>query len=349
MNTTVYTHCVILSLFLIGCVRDPGPLEAMTPLPSAKGVYVLNEGNFGRGNSTLSYYDLQTGTVYEDVFFAVNGKMLGDVGNAIFLRQDRCYIVVNNSNKIEVIDPVTNTNTGTITIGAGQSPRQMAFLNDTTALVTNLYDGSVLVVHLQSLTTGIRIPVGPNPDGITIVDGKAVVANSGLGAGRSISVIDVQTLAVMRTMDIGDNPVAVAATPEGMVYVLCAGFYGSGSIPDDSTPAQVIVIDPRTTAIVDSIDIPGHAYTIAVSGTGLAYVPSSDSVMVIDTRAHRVTGTFARGAFYAVGVEESSGDIYLSDAKNFAQPGEVLVYASDGQLRTRFTAGVIPGSFAFKR
>ncbi|MDH3253206.1 MAG: hypothetical protein OEM41_10470, partial [Ignavibacteria bacterium] len=136
---------------------------------------------------------------------------------------------------------------------------------------------------------------------------------------------------------------------EGMVYVLCAGFYGSGSIPDDSTPAQVIVIDPRTTAIVDSIDIPGHAYTIAVSGTGLAYVPSSDSVMVIDTRAHRVTGTFARGAFYAVGVEESSGDIYLSDAKNFAQPGEVLVYASDGQLRTRFTAGVIPGSFAFKR
>jgi Domain of unknown function (DUF5074) len=340
---------IVLSVLLIGCVRDPGSVEPTTPVASAKGVYILNEGNFGRGNSTLSYYDLQTHTIYDDVFFAVNGKMLGDVGNALFLRGDRCYIVVNNSNKIEVIDPMTNVNTGTITIGAGRSPRQMAFLDDSTALVTNLYDGSVIVAHLRRLTTGTRVPVGPNPDGIAIADGKAFVANSGLGAGRSISIIDIQTLAVTKTMEIGDNPVAVAVTPGGMVYVVCAGFYGSGSIPDDSTPAKVIVIDPRTTGVVDSVTIPGHAYTIAVGGTGRAYIPSSDSVMVVDTQTHRIAGTFVRGAFYAVGIEESSGDVYLSDAKNFTQPGDVIIYASDGQLKSQFTAGVIPGSFAFKR
>ncbi len=349
MRSLLLGWCAAVTVFFLGCVRDPGPVEAEKPLASAKGVYILNEGNFGRGNSTLSYYDLQTGTLYDDVFFSVNGKMLGDVGNALFLRDGRCYIVVNNSNKIEVLDPVTNVNTGTIVIGAGRSPRQMAFLDDSTALVTNLYDGSVLVVHLRQLVTGSRIPVGPNPDGIAIAGGKAFVANSGLGTGRSISVIDIQTLAVTRAMELGDNPVAVAVTGSGMVYVLCAGFDGSGSIPDDATPAKIFVLDPVTVTVVDSVAIPGHAYTMAIGENGRAYVPSSDSVLVVDTRTNRISGTFARGVFYAVGIEEGSGDVYLSDAKNFTQPGDVLVFSSDGSMKVQFTAGVIPGSFAFKR
>jgi YVTN family beta-propeller protein len=349
MRRVLYGWCVAVMAVFTGCVRDPGPVEAEQPLASAKGVYILNEGNFGRGNSTLSYYDLQTGTLYDDVFFSVNGKMLGDVGNALFLHGGRCYIVVNNSNKIEVIDAMTNANTGTITIGTGRSPRQMAFLDDSTALVTNLYDGSVLVVHLRQLVTGTRIPVGPNPDGIAIAGGKAFVANSGLGTGRSISIIDIQTLAVTRTIELGDNPVAVAVTNDGMVYVLCAGFYGTGSIPDDATPAKIFVLDPVTITIVDSVAIPGHAYVMAVGEDGRAYVPASDSVLIVDTQTNRISGTFARGAFYAVGIEESSGDVYLSDAKNFTQPGDVLIFGSDGRLKTQFTAGVIPGSFAFKR
>ena len=191
--------------------------------------------------------------------------------------------------------------------------------------------------------------MGPNPEGIAIAAGKAFVANSGLGLGRTFSVIDLSTMRTTSTENIGDNPVAVRVTPQGMVYILCVGFYGDFGDPHDDTPAKIYVVEPLSEVVTDSIFIGGHAFTVAIGNDGVGYVPSTDSVLAIDTRSHRVLGTFQRGSFYGVGVDEGSGDIYLSDAKNYIQPGTVYVYTANAQLRTQFDVGLIPGSFAFKR
>jgi hypothetical protein len=336
-------------LLLFGCVRDPVSEVVATPSPSLRGVYVLNEGLFGHGNSTLSYFDLQTSQLTADVFFAANNKHLGDVGNSIVIRGTRAYIVVNNSDKIEVIDISNNLNVGTISVGSGRSPRQLALLNDSVGLVTNLYDASVLLLDLKNMTTSQRIPVGQNPDGLAVSAGRAFVANSGLGSGRTVSVIDLQSLAVIKTVTVADNPVDVQTGPDGMVHVLCAGSYGDYSNPNDDTPAKIVVIEPGSGAVVDSILIGGHAFKLAIGADGYGYVPGSDSVIVVDTRSRTVRGGFVRGSFYGVAVEQSSGDVYLSDAKNYVTPGTVFVYASNRQLRMQFDAGIIPGSFAFKR
>lgn len=342
-------YCVFCGVMLYGCIQDPAGVQPVVPLPSVKGVYIVNEGNFGRGNSTLAYYDLALRQVYQDVFFAVNGRTLGDVGNGIYLRGNRGYIVVNNSNKIEIIDIVTNTSIGTINVGAGRSPRQLAFINDSLALVSCLYDASVLVVNLFSRQIRQRIPVGPNPEGIGIASGKVFVANSGLGLGRTLSIVDLTSLTVTQTMTVGDNPIGVSVTQDEMVYVVCAGFYGDMSDPNDDTPARIAVIDSRTNILVTSILIGSHAYGMAMNAEGLGYVPATDSVIAVDTRTHATLGTFARGQFYEIGVDESTGDVYLSDAKNYVQPGTVFVYSSSGQLRTRFDVGINPGAFGFKR
>jgi YVTN family beta-propeller protein len=319
------------------------------PTPSAKGVYVLNEGIFGQGNSTLSYYDLDSSTIYSDVFFAVNNKHLGDVGNSITIRGTLGYIVVNNSNKIEIIDITTNINVGTIDIGSGRSPRQIAFLNDSVAFVTNLYDDSVLKLDLKLRVTGTRIPVGPNPEGIAIASGKAFVANSGLGSGKTVSVIDLGTLTVTKTIAVGDNPASVQITSQGMVYILCAGSYGDFANPNDDTPARIFVVDPVAERVVDSLVIGGHAFVMAIGPDGRGYTPATNAVIAFNTRTNTVTGQFLPGSFYSVGVEEVSGDVYVSDPKNYTQPGTVFIYSKSGQLQKQFEAGIIPGSFAFKR
>jgi DNA-binding beta-propeller fold protein YncE len=329
--------------------RDEPVSNSTPPPPSTKGVYVLNEGLFGQGNSTLSYFDLETLQVYNDVFFTVNNRHLGDVGNSIALRGNLGYIVVNNSNKIEIIDIRTNLSAGKIDIGAGRSPRQLAFVNDTLGLVTNLFDASVVVVDLKNKSILQRIDVGQNPDGIAIAGGKAFVANSGLGSGRTISVINVGTFTTVRTIVVGDNPVEIQVTPGGLVYILCAGFYSGAQSPDDATPAKIFVMQPLSETIVDSILIGGHAFKIAMGSNDLAYVPTTDSVLALDTRFHRVLGTFARGDFYGVAVDTTTGDVYLSDPRDYTVPGTVYQYASNGQVRRQFDVGIIPGSFAFKR
>jgi YVTN family beta-propeller protein len=340
---------LIVLLFLQSCVQDPLSVRPVVPVPSAKGVYVLNEGTFGRGNATLTFYDLETFQVYNDVFASVNGRNLGDVGNQMVIRGTRGYIIVNNSDKIEVLDLQTNRSAGTIPVGSGRSPRQLAFISDSLGLVTALYDASVLVVDFRAMAVVGRIPVGENPEGIVIARGKAYVANSGFGNGRTMSVVDLATMSSSKTITVGDNPSGVALSTDGLVYVVCGGSYGDYSNPADDTPAKVTVVNPSNDAVVDSIILGGHASVIALSADGWGYIPTTDGVMAIDTRSNRLVGTFVKGSFYGAGVEVVSGDVYLTDPKDFVQPGEIAVYAPNGQLRTRFQGGVIPGSIAFKR
>ena len=337
----------MLACVLAGCVKDPVSALKETPVPSSRGVYVVDQGNFGRGNASLSYYDLTTFRVYNDVFTAVNGKNLGDVAQSMTIRGGAGYVVVNNSSKVEVIDLATNANTGTISTGAGSSPGVMAFVNDSVALVTDLYANALIVINVRSKQATGAIPVGANPAGIAIAGGKAYVSNSGFGSGNTVSVVSLEAMAAIGTITVADNPNGVEVTPAGAVYVVCTGAYNFTD-PSLDTPARIMVIDPVRDAVVDSIYIGTHAMDIAIGTDGIGYVPGTAAVFRVDTRAGVVTGTFRAGAYYAAGVEPSSGDVYLADAGNFTGPGTVSVFAPNGQLRTTFLVGIIPGAFAFK-
>ena len=339
---------VVLASVLAGCVKDPVSAVVEVPVPSSRGVYVVDQGNFGRGNASLSYYDLATFRVYNDVFSAVNGKDLGDVAQSMTLRGGTGYVVVNNSAKIEVIDIATNVNTGTIATGPGSSPGVMAFVNDSVALVTDLYANALIVVNVRAKRVTGRVPVGANPAGIAVAGGKAYVANSGFGSGNTVSVVSLQGLAATGTITVADNPNGVEVTPSGAVYVVCTGAYNFTD-PSKDTPARIVVIDPARDAVVDSIYIGGHAMDIGIGTDGIGYVPGTAAVFRIDTRVDRVTGTFRDGSYYAVGVEPSSGDVYLADAGNFVGPGTIYIFAPNGQMRTSFAVGIIPGAFAFKQ
>jgi len=151
--------------------------------PSARGVYIINQGNYGRANSSLSYYDLTTFHVYNDVFFAVNGKNLGDVAQVMTIRGSSGYVVVNNSQKIEIIDLATNLNTGTISTGSGSSPGPMAFVNDTLALVTDLYANALMLVNVPGRRVTGAISVGQTRRGSQSHRGRPTSRIPGSGSG----------------------------------------------------------------------------------------------------------------------------------------------------------------------
>jgi YVTN family beta-propeller protein len=303
-----------------------------------------------KSNASLTYFVPDSNRVYQDVFRAVNGRSLGDVGNDMKIFQGRGYIVVNNSSKVEVIDINTDVSVGTISVGAGKSPRQIEFVDANKAYLTNLYDSSAAVLNLSTFEVTKYIRVGQNPEGIAITQGKAYVANSGFGAGNTVSVINTATDNVFKTIRVGDNPSYVTIDSDGEIYVLCTGQFGDYSVPGSGTPAKLFILNPQNDTVTDSILIGGHPFKIGMSSVGFAFVPTDTAVVRIDTRLNRSQGAFLSGrSFYSVGVDDVSGDLYLGDAKDFVQSGEVMIYTAVGTPKGKFQAGIIPGTIVFRR
>ena len=61
------------------------------------GLFICNEGNFQYGNATLSYYNPETKTVQNEIFYRANAMKLGDVCQSMIIRDGIGWVVVNNS------------------------------------------------------------------------------------------------------------------------------------------------------------------------------------------------------------------------------------------------------------
>jgi len=337
-----FALAVAILSFMGGCKKS----ENITPeIPALKGVYVLNEGNFGRNNSTLSYYVPDSNLVYEDVFYQVNGRNLGDTGNDIVISGNKVFIVVNNSDKIEVIESKTHKSLGTILL-PGASPYKITLLGSK-GYITNLYRNAVTVIDIATNSVLIdTIKVGDNPTGIIAFNNKIYVANSGFGYGKTVSVIDAGTNRVIKTLTLGDGPDAFALDQMNRLWVLCYGSYGDWANPNDDTDGKIFAIDVNTDAVVDSIIIGGHPSRLVIYGD-FAYTIKNGNVVRINLKTKDKNENFIQGNFYSLAIDPVNKLLYCADAKDYVQKGEVYIYDLGGNFVKKFQAGVIPGSFAF--
>src|SRR5690606_13883700 len=103
-------------------------------------------------------------------------------------------------------------------------PREIVTSNGY-AFVALQNTNQVAVINLNSYFVEKTVAVGSRPEGITASNGRIFVANSGFGSGRTVSVLNAQSFAVVATIDVCDNPTAIKSTDNGEVWVLCSGAY----------------------------------------------------------------------------------------------------------------------------
>ncbi|MDX9759192.1 MAG: YncE family protein [Bacteroidota bacterium] len=335
-------------LVLTACSEDNGTNPPITPT-GPRGLYILNEGNFQRGNATLSFFIPDSNIVYNDVFQSVNARPLGDVGNSITLHDGRAYLVINNSHTIEVVDVNTHVAVRTIASPPGASPREITFAANGLGFISNLLTNSVSVYDPSTGTLLGDIAVGANPDGIAAAGNGVVVANSGFGTNNTVTIIDGVTRTTVATLTVGDYPTAVHALNESVVAVLCTGGYGDYNDPNDDTPGGLYIIDVPSRTVVDSLGLGGHPTRLARDRDGYVYTIHSSGVTRIHLASKSVTRDFIPGNFYNIAIDPVDRRIYLANPLDWVQAGRLEIHTLDGTKIQARDVGIIPNAMVMTK
>nr|MBD5377468.1 YncE family protein [Bacteroides sp.] len=376
MTLSRLTAVLLALLTLAACRQEeliPLPETEITPTPTISGVdgfYLLNEGNMGSNKSTLDYWDGTTGEYRRNIFAAANPtvpKELGDVGNDLAIYGSRLYAVINCSNKVEIMDAATTRKLGQVDI---PNCRCMAF--DGPYMYVTSYAGPVridpdykqigYVAKVDTATMAVvdTVHVGYQPDGIAIVKGKAYVANSGgymvPNYENTVSVIDLASMRVVDAIEIAINLHHVVADRSGRLWISSRGDYYD-------TEARLFCYDPAAGRVlaemelsVGSMWLDGSRLYVVATQWSYVSMDREASYAVIDTDTQTILtrnfitdGSEAKIRIpYGVAVNPVTKDIYVTDALNYVNPGNLHCYTPDGKLQWTVRTGDIPAHFAFR-
>lgn len=319
-----------------------------------KGVFIANEGNFTKDNGSVSFYHYDGDSVSNNIFQKTNGRVLGDVVQSVKVSGDRAYVVVNNSNKIEVVNSQTFKEVGVIE--GITSPRQMEVYGST-AYVT-CWDKTVKVLDLNSLAITKSIDVGAGAEGMLIVDDKLYVANGGAyGKDSTISVIDMNTNEVVSSIELKYNPISMVLDKEGYLWALCAGksIYDDAYMLVEESPAILYKVDLATNSPIISFEIfqNDHPKKLAIDNDGSTlyfqggYVSFGFYKFTVEGTEGNLTKFIDLGA-YGFSYNSEKDELYLTDAGDYSAAGKFIRYSTSGEKLGEYTAGIIPNGAAMK-
>lgn len=346
---TRFLLIVLLSIAFYSCSKDNStqPVNSVT-----KGVFVINEGLYNQNNSEITFYDPSTDQTITNFYSQKNGKIIGDNANSMFIFENKGFVAVDGSNKIEVIDLKDGSSIGMIDLGQNGSPREIFILNSNRGFVTSFSKNSVIEFNPTSFTITREIPVGKYPEGLAFANNKLFVANSDLGNGNTISVIDLNSNSVVKTLQISKNPRFVGIANDNRVIVGC-----SGDFFDPVGLGGYYFIDPINLTVTDSIMLNYHPQDYSLTKDNYLFYINDRGIGKINLTNKNVDTVFIDGMIindiygiaYSLAFDEIEQRLYIGNPKNFTQNGEVKIFDRNGNYLKKFDTKINPGAIYFYR
>ncbi|MDE6310780.1 MAG: YncE family protein [Muribaculaceae bacterium] len=348
--------------------------ESPSPHSKVRGFYLLNEGNMGSNKCTLDYFDYLTG-LYARNFYAERNpsviKELGDVGNDIGIYGSKLYVVVNCSHKVEILDSRTGIRLGQVDI---PNCRYVRFHRGK-AYVSS-YVGPVLidpsapkgaVYEIDTLSYAItrKVTVGYQPEEMEIVDDYMYVANSGgyraPDYDNTVSVIQMIDFKQVRQIPVAINLHRLKKDCYGKLWVSSRGDY-------QTRPSRLYVLQKKngfnTMEVTDTIPVAcsnmaffgDYLYFYATewnnytASNTISYGKINIRTLEIVSTNFITDGTEKEITIpYGIAIHPETGDIFITDAKNYVSSGTLYCFSQDGKKKWSVRTGDIPAHIAFLR
>lgn len=333
---------VIASLFVVSCIPESDMDNQF--LTIGGGVVFVNEGNFNAGNGSLSVFSYDSSAVYNDLFYNVNGRPLGDVPNSVNYSNGKLYVVVNNSGKIEELDPVTFESRRTIS--GLISPRNMIVTNGK-AYISSLWSDSIAIVNTASSEISGYINLKRSSEALAGAGNNLFVTN--WMNGNQVFVINSFTDQIVDSVEVGREPESIAIDRHLRLWVLCTGGWQKLSNP------ELIIINTSNFEIERRFVFPleSSPSCLKIDGSGeiLYYIDNNGiNKMRIDAATLPDDPFIPRTNqnFYKIGINPVDNVIFATDVADYVHNGFLHVYNSQGELLATHETGIIPGEMTFR-
>ncbi len=340
------------ALFAAGCSTDESWAEHFST--TSEGLFIVNEGNYQYGNSSLSYYDPETCTIENEVFQRANGFKLGDVVQSITVRGNRAWLVVSNSHVIFAIDTDTFREVGRIT--GFTSPRYMHFLTSEKAYVTQLWDNRIFVVNPKTLeiTGQIECPGMDASIGSTeqMVQIGSYLYVSCWSYQNCVLKIDTRTDKVVGRLDVGVQPSGMVVDCNDKIWILTSGGY-EGS-PHGYEAPRLCRVDPEkfTVEATHRFTLRQYPSELKIDGAREKIYWINGDVWCMSVEADVLPAQSYLAAngmqYYSLAIDRRNDDLYVADAIDYQQQGVVYRYNAAREPVDQFYVGVNPGDLCWK-
>ena len=353
--------------------------DKIDPNSKIAGMYLVNEGNMGSNKCTLDYLDYTEGIYMRNIYPERNPtvvKELGDVGNDVQIYGNKLYIIVNCSNKVEVLDARTGVRIKQIEIPNCRYicfRREHAYVSSYVAGVLidpNAPLGAVFKIDTASLQVVDKVTVGYQPEEMVVLGDYLYVANSGGYRvpyyDNTVSVVGFEGFRQEQQIVVGLNLHRIKADKYGKLWVSSRGNYNDIYSPYGSVPSNLFVLDKRVgyneMIVTDTINVP--CSNMAIHGDSLyLYSHDYDNITQQSTLTYGIINIKTKKVVsknfitdgtekdikmpYGISIHPETGDIYVTDAKNYVSTGTLSCYNKEGKRKWRVSTGDIPAHMVY--
>jgi len=324
------------------------------------GVLVTNEGPFGTGTGTISFYNKETNIVENNIYQNVNNKELGNIVQSMFLTGNLAYIVVNNSNRIVIVNRYTFEEVAIIEEGLN-NPRYIT-ISGSKGFVTNWgdpfdnNDDFVAVIDLSINEVVSTIPVSFGPEKIikriaNNEDKIIVLHQGGYDYNNVISVINRDSNILETEIEVGDVPNSFHRTSDSKLLVMCGG---KPDFSGEETQGSIfeINLEDNTTLLKEEFNLGVHPSSLVgdtLNDNLIIYLINGDIHYHFGFDTPDSLIEITEGSFYSLTLHTDIFlNLYASDAGDFNSNGEIKVYSPDTLSEIKsFSVGIIPGGVYF--
>lgn len=336
-------YCLFALVVLSACIKDKPqePVSTGTTINDQSKVLVVNEGGFGYNNADITIYDPASGSITDNYYRQQNGnEVMGDVCQSICKFNNRYYLMMNNSNKVTVVN--ADGFKKTATIPGFNSPRYLLPLTYSKAYVSDLYASSIQIVDLNSNTITGTIPCMSGTEEMVMIYNKVFVSCSN---STYCYVINASTDVITDSIAVGKNASSLVIDRYSKLWILSGG--------TSSQAGKLLRIDPVTLQTELSLN-----FGLSDNANHLRINKTRDTLYFLNKGIHRFlisdsqlpsTPLVNQGSkiYYGLGVNPKDYTIYASDAIDYVQKSKIEVYKPDGSFKTSFNAGIIANGFVF--